>query len=155
MEVGASGVANETDKKIGRSAIEIPTWLSGQLLIAMPGMQDPRFGRTVLYMCSHTTEGAMGLIINRTMGEVRFEDLMNELGIKGPAARHRISSRLAVPSCSQSGARSPEARVTARCVSSCAMVSRQGKPWRLARGLRNVTLPHFATATVPVVWALA
>ena len=79
----------DRDKKIARSSIETPTWLSGQLLIAMPGMQDPRFGRTVLYMCSHNEEGAMGLIINRTLGEVRFEDLMTELGIKGPAARHR------------------------------------------------------------------
>ena len=52
-------------------------------------MEDQRFGRTVVYMCSHNAEGAMGLIINRTMGEVRFEDLMKELGIKGPAARHR------------------------------------------------------------------
>ena len=89
MKAGSSGVASDKDNKIGRSAIEIPTWLSGQLLIAMPGMQDPRFGRTVLYMCSHNAEGAMGLIINRTMGQVRFEDLMKELGIKGPAARHR------------------------------------------------------------------
>jgi putative transcriptional regulator len=55
----------------------------------MPGMQDPRFGRTVVYMCAHNAEGAMGLIINRTLGEVRFADLMNELGIKGPMCRHR------------------------------------------------------------------
>jgi putative transcriptional regulator len=66
-----------------------PTWLSGQLLIAMPGMQDPRFGRTVLYLCSHSPEGAMGLIINRTFGEIRFTDLMTQLGIDGPLSHDR------------------------------------------------------------------
>jgi len=60
-----------------------PTWLNGQLLIAMPGMSDPRFDRTVLYMCSHSPEGAMGLIINRTLDEIRFPDLMGQLGIDG------------------------------------------------------------------------
>jgi putative transcriptional regulator len=59
------------------------TWLNGQLLIAMPGMQDPRFDRTVLYICTHSAEGAMGLIINRIFGEIRFADLMNQLGIGG------------------------------------------------------------------------
>ncbi len=68
-------------------SIPPPTWLNGHLLIAMPGMQDPRFGRTVLYICSHSPEGAMGLIINRTYGEIRFTDLMNQLGIAGQAIR--------------------------------------------------------------------
>lgn len=66
-----------------------PTWLNGQLLIAMPGMQDPRFEHTVLYMCTHSAEGAMGLIINRTFGEIRFADLMSQLGIEGPVIRDR------------------------------------------------------------------
>ncbi|HEX4505103.1 MAG TPA: YqgE/AlgH family protein [Alphaproteobacteria bacterium] len=60
-----------------------PTWLNGQLLIAMPGMSDPRFGRTVLYICTHSSEGAMGLVINRAFGEIRFNDLMSQLGIEG------------------------------------------------------------------------
>ncbi len=68
---------------------ETPTWLNGQLLIAMPGMQDPRFGRTVLYICSHSPEGAMGLIINRTYDEIRFADLMNQLGIAGTPKQDR------------------------------------------------------------------
>jgi putative transcriptional regulator len=66
-----------------------PTWLSGQLLIAMPGMQDPRFGRTVLYICAHSPEGAMGLIINRAFGEIRFVDLMSQLGIDGSSGQDR------------------------------------------------------------------
>lgn len=64
-------------------------WLNGQLLIAMPGMQDPRFGRTVLYICSHSAEGAMGLVINRAIGEIRFSDLMNQLGIVGSGHQDR------------------------------------------------------------------
>ena len=66
-----------------------PTWLNGQLLIAMPGMQDPRFGRTVLYLCTHTADGAMGLVINRAFGEIRFADLMNQLGIEGASNQDR------------------------------------------------------------------
>ena len=65
------------------------TWLNGQLLIAMPGMQDPRFGRTVLYICTHSSEGAMGLVINRAFGEIRFADLMSQLGIHGRPAHDR------------------------------------------------------------------
>ncbi len=61
--------------------LEIPAWLNGQLLIAMPSMLDPRFGRTVLYICAHSPEGAMGLIINRTFAEIRFNDLMTQMGI--------------------------------------------------------------------------
>jgi putative transcriptional regulator len=66
-----------------------PTWLNGQLLIAMPGMQDPRFGRTVLYICTHSADGAMGLVINRAFGEIRFADLMNQLGIEGSSDQDR------------------------------------------------------------------
>ncbi len=66
-----------------------PTWLNGQLLIAMPGMQDPRFGRTVLYICTHSADGAMGLVINRAFGEIRFADLMNQLGIAGSLDQDR------------------------------------------------------------------
>lgn len=66
-----------------------PTWLNGQLLIAMPGMQDPRFGRTVLYICTHSADGAMGLVINRAFGEIRFADLMNQLGIEGASNQDR------------------------------------------------------------------
>ena len=40
-------------------------YLNGQLLIAMPAMGDPRFARSVIYMCVHNEEGAMGLIINK------------------------------------------------------------------------------------------
>jgi putative transcriptional regulator len=57
-------------------------WLTGQLLIAMPAMPDPRFARSVIYMCSHGPNGAMGLVINRLYGEVSFRALMKQLNIK-------------------------------------------------------------------------
>ena len=72
---------------------------------------------------------------------------------KGSAGRQRVSSRLAMPSCSHSGARSRVARDKVRCVISCANVSSQGKPKAVARGEIIVTRPQRATATVPVVSA--
>jgi putative transcriptional regulator len=55
-------------------------FLDDQFLIAMPGMKDDRFARSVIYVCAHSTEGAMGLIINR-MQPMRFPDLLVQLGI--------------------------------------------------------------------------
>jgi putative transcriptional regulator len=60
------------------------SYMSGQLLMAMPTMQDNRFARTVIYMCAHNKEGAMGLVINRLAGAVTFPDLLQQLGIDSP-----------------------------------------------------------------------
>ncbi|QPC87029.1 YqgE/AlgH family protein [Mesorhizobium sp. NBSH29] len=51
-----------------------------QFLIAMPGMLDDRFARSVIYVCAHSDEGAMGLIINRAQ-PLRFADLLVQLGV--------------------------------------------------------------------------
>ncbi|APH57699.1 Transcriptional regulator, algH [Granulibacter bethesdensis] len=53
--------------------------LAGQLLIAMPGMEDERFTRSVIYLCAHSGEGAMGIIINRPVDKPRFDDLLSQL----------------------------------------------------------------------------
>ncbi|HYD97825.1 MAG TPA: YqgE/AlgH family protein [Alphaproteobacteria bacterium] len=58
--------------------------LTGQLLVAMPNMQDPRFHRAVIYVCTHGPAGAMGLVINRPFTEISFKDLMAQLGIFSP-----------------------------------------------------------------------
>ncbi len=58
---------------------ESSEYLTGQLLIAMPGMMDPRFQRTVIYMCAHNEDGAMGLVVNRLFGSITFEDLLEQL----------------------------------------------------------------------------
>lgn len=59
------------------------TTLTGQLLIAMPQMQDPRFARTVIYLCAHGSEGAMGLVVNKFLDNppVTLSKLMSQLGI--------------------------------------------------------------------------
>ena len=63
-------------------------WLEGKLLIAMPTMGDPRFTHTVTYMCAHSEEGAMGLVINRLVDHIDFPELLDklEIGIDGPIA---------------------------------------------------------------------
>ncbi|MGF1658779.1 MAG: YqgE/AlgH family protein [Rubrimonas sp.] len=68
--------------------IEPERHLNGKLLIAMPGMGDPRFERAVIYMCSHSDEGAMGLVVNRRAPGVSFGELMAQLEIEvGPQAQ--------------------------------------------------------------------
>ena len=56
--------------------------LEGKLLLAMPGMQDPRFRRSVIYMCTHTEEGAMGININRPIENLKFSQFLEQLNIK-------------------------------------------------------------------------
>lgn len=55
--------------------------LTGKLLIAMPGMGDPRFAHSVVFMCAHSPEGAMGLVINKPTGELQLSDLLEQLSI--------------------------------------------------------------------------
>lgn len=57
-------------------------FLEGKLLLAMPGMTDPRFERSVIYICSHSHEGAMGLVINHPIPNLTFENLLQQLDIE-------------------------------------------------------------------------
>ena len=59
-----------------------PDYLTGQLLVAMPAMGDPRFSRSVIYMCVHNEEGAMGLIINKLADTLSFRELLKQLDIE-------------------------------------------------------------------------
>ena len=65
-------------------------YLSGQLLIAMPQMRDPRFQRAVIYMCVHNTNGAMGLVVNRLAGSLTFPDLLQQLNIDSDNLKQSI-----------------------------------------------------------------
>lgn len=56
-------------------------YLDGQLLIAMPSMTDRRFARSVIYLCAHSKEGAMGLIINQPAAHISFAELLEQLQI--------------------------------------------------------------------------
>ncbi len=57
------------------------SFLEGQLLIAMPGMGDPRFEKSVVFVCSHSDQGAMGLIVNKPAPDLRFDTLLEQLDI--------------------------------------------------------------------------
>jgi putative transcriptional regulator len=65
-------------------------YLDGQLLIAMPGMSDPRFDRSVVYMCAHSESGAMGLIINKAMPMMSFGELVAQLDIAPDLKREAL-----------------------------------------------------------------
>ncbi len=65
-----------------RRLARLSTSLAGQLLIAMPGLADPRFVQTVVYICAHNHDGAMGLVLNRPLNEPRFVDLIQQLDIE-------------------------------------------------------------------------
>lgn len=56
-------------------------FLDGQLLVAMPGMRDERFARAVIYLCAHSTEGAMGIIVNQPANNISFPDLLVQLDV--------------------------------------------------------------------------
>lgn len=55
------------------------SYLAGKLLLAMPSMGDPRFHKSVIYLCAHDAQGAMGLVINHVLADVEFKDLLEQL----------------------------------------------------------------------------
>lgn len=57
-------------------------YLTGQLLIAMPNMGDPRFEKSVIFMCSHDAEHAMGVIVNKPLAQVELAELLEQLDIE-------------------------------------------------------------------------
>jgi putative transcriptional regulator len=62
--------------------------LAGQLLVAMPQMADSRFERSVIYMCAHSKDGALGLVVNRPFRRLTFPALLDQLDIEsGPDTR--------------------------------------------------------------------
>jgi putative transcriptional regulator len=65
-------------------------YLDGQLLIAMPVMEDERFARSVIYVCAHSSEGAMGIIVNRPAGSVDFPELLVQLNIVDKANQIKL-----------------------------------------------------------------
>src|SRR3954469_23010410 len=78
-------------KGVGKGAAR--GFLDGQMLIATPGMQDERFARSVVYMCAHSSEGAMGIVVNRPAGNISFPDLLVKLDIIPRAEVIRLPSR--------------------------------------------------------------
>ena len=78
-------------KRRGKGA---PQTLEGQLLVAMPSMTDRRFARSVIYVCAHSDEGAMGLIVNQRASNVSAPDLLERLGIETRSDDDTVSDAL-------------------------------------------------------------
>ena len=72
-------------------------YLAGHLLVAMPNMRDPRFERTVIYMCVHNAEGAMGLVINKAVGSLTPGDPSTGRKLKIPVLKEIIRAEKIVP----------------------------------------------------------
>ncbi len=70
------------------------SYLSGRMLIAMPGIGDPRFERTLIYMCAHSSDGAMGIVVNKEAEDITFPDLLERLGVIAEAEEIRLPSNL-------------------------------------------------------------
>jgi putative transcriptional regulator len=73
-----------TRKALAKSASEKragSSFLDGQMLIATPTMQDERFSRSVIYICAHSSEGAMGIIVNQPAANISFPDLLVKLDV--------------------------------------------------------------------------
>ena len=68
-------------------------FLDGQLLVAMPGMPDNRFARSVIYLCAHSEEGAMGIIVNRPARKVVFSELLVQLDVIKPDEAIRLPAQ--------------------------------------------------------------
>jgi putative transcriptional regulator len=69
-------------------------YLDGQLLVAMPAMGDLRFARAVIYMCAHSADGAMGIIINQRAPNISFTELLEQLNIVPTNERIRLPESL-------------------------------------------------------------
>jgi putative transcriptional regulator len=67
-------------------------YLDGQMLIAMPSMQDDRFARTLIYVCAHSTEGAMGIVVNQAAPNIKFPDLLVQLEVIPPTGLIELPS---------------------------------------------------------------
>ena len=68
-------------------------FLDGQMLIAMPSMRDERFARTLIYMCAHSSEGAMGIVVNQPAADISFPDLLVKLDVIPAAERIQLPRR--------------------------------------------------------------
>lgn len=66
-------------------------YLAGQLLIAMPSMGDPRFARSVICLCAHSEDGAMGIVLNKPIENLSFDDLLRQLEVAPAPPQRRIA----------------------------------------------------------------
>lgn len=79
-------------KPLGR--LNVPTlndgYLGGQILIAMPSLLDPNFARSVICLCAHSSEGAMGIVLNQPIEALSFDELLKQLELEPVPPQRRI-----------------------------------------------------------------
>jgi putative transcriptional regulator len=83
----AMKITSKTSDPAGRG------YLDGQMLIAMPAMNDERFARTVIYVCAHSSEGAMGIVVNQRAQNIKFPDLLVQLEVIPASERIELPTR--------------------------------------------------------------
>ncbi len=71
--------------------------LTGQILVSMPSMADERFYKTLIFLCAHSKEGSMGIIINKKIDFDMYPDLLQQLGIDQPLIDKKIYIRYGGP----------------------------------------------------------
>jgi len=76
-----------------KDAVSARGYLDGQMLIAMPAMSDERFARTVIYVCAHSSEGAMGIVVNQAAPNIKFPDLLVQLEVIPASERIQLPGR--------------------------------------------------------------
>ena len=74
-------LARNTTRPHSGSMKQNITQLAGKLLIAMPDMADPRFANSVIYLCAHSDQGGMGLIVNKPQARIRFTELLDQMQV--------------------------------------------------------------------------
>ena len=77
--------------------------ITGQILVSMPSLQDERFHRTVIYICAHSEEGSMGIIINKKIDHDFYPGLLKQLGIENSVKDKKILIRYGGPVESERG----------------------------------------------------
>jgi putative transcriptional regulator len=91
MAIGPKGIGPKAGTKAaGRG------YLDGQMLIAMPTMRDERFARSVIYVCAHSSEGAMGIVVNQPAPNIRFSELLVQLEVIPAAELIQLPPRAGV-----------------------------------------------------------
>ncbi|WP_279604585.1 YqgE/AlgH family protein [Methylobacterium sp. J-070] len=77
-----------------RTSLSGPDYLDGQFLVAMPGMADERFARSLIYVCAHSADGAMGIIVNKAATDISMPDLLVQLDVAPEADAIRLRERV-------------------------------------------------------------
>jgi len=73
-----------------RASATLDGYLGGQVLVAMPAMSDPRFARSVICLCAHSPDGAMGLMVNRPLDGLSFDGLLRQLSLAPSPPQRRL-----------------------------------------------------------------